>query len=283
MTGATGNVGRHVVDMLLDADVDVRALTRRPSVARLPAMAEVCQGDLYRPSSLADALRGVDRMFLFPVDETAKEVVELARKAGVRRIVVLSAAAVTIGLHTNPVEQVVEASGLEWTHVRPGEFMTNKLELWGPGVRAERVVRYPYPDEAGAPIHEADIAAVAVAALLEDRHTGRIYTITGPERLTAREQVQAIGAAIGEEVRFEVVSPRRARALAHAQGGFAAMHADLLFGFSDYDGSQGSGEDGFSDQDFSALTWPWPDLQEATGKPGRTFAQWASDHVDDFR
>ena len=137
VTGATGNVGRHVVDMLLDADVDVRALTRRPSVARLPAMAEVCQGDLYRPSSLADALRGVDRMFLFPVDETAKEVVELARKAGVRRIVVLSAAAVTIGLHTNPVEQVVEASGLEWTHVRPGEFMTNKLELWGPGVRAE--------------------------------------------------------------------------------------------------------------------------------------------------
>jgi uncharacterized protein YbjT (DUF2867 family) len=62
---------------------------------------------------------------------------------------------------TLPAEQAVEASGLEWAHLRPGAFAANRLALWGPSIRAERVVRWPYPDEVGPPIHEADIAAVA--------------------------------------------------------------------------------------------------------------------------
>ncbi|GAA5705402.1 hypothetical protein Save01_06254 [Streptomyces avermitilis] len=77
-----------------------------------------------QPESLADALEGVDRMYLFPVAETAWEVVPLAQQAGVRRIVVLSSGAVTTGFDSDfhsPVERAVEESGLEWTHVRPGE------------------------------------------------------------------------------------------------------------------------------------------------------------------
>jgi uncharacterized protein YbjT (DUF2867 family) len=283
VTGATGNVGRHMVAQLVQAGASVRALTRNPATAGLPAGVEVVQGDLAEPATLVPALEGIDRMFLFPVEETAYEVIALAKRAGVRRIVDLSAASVTVGLHTNPVEQAVEESGLEWTHVRPGGFMTNMLQLWAPSIRAERVVRYPFGDEPMNMIHEADIAAVATAALLEDGHNGAVYTLTGPETITVREQVRAIGAALGEEVRYEEVTREEARRLLKAQGGFAAESADLMLGFIDYGGEEPAGADGYSDQDWSALMKTWPDVERVTGRSPRSFAEWARDHVEDFR
>ncbi|GAA2417776.1 NAD(P)H-binding protein [Streptomyces glaucosporus] len=286
VTGATGLVGRHVVEQLVREGVEVRALTRDPAKAGLPPQVEVVPGDLTRPETVAPALQGVDRMHLFPVPETAREVVGLAKEAGVRRITVLSAAAVTIGLdtHHHPVvERAVEESGLEWTHVRPSEFMANLLPVWAPSIRAERVVRYPFGDDAGVPVHEADIAAVATTALLHEGHDGAVYTLTGPEPITTRERVRAIGEALGEEVRYEEVSRERARELLKAQGGFAAQNADFLLGFLDYGGDQGSGEDGASEEDYSELLRPWPGVEQATGRPARTYAQWARDHVEDFR
>jgi uncharacterized protein YbjT (DUF2867 family) len=283
VTGATGFVGRNVVDQLLQAGVHVRALTRNPATAGLPTAAEVVQGDLTVPATLVPALDGIDRMYLFPVEETAREVIALAKQAGVRRIVDLSAASVTVGLHTNPVEQAVEESGLEWTHVRPGGFMANMLQIWAPSIRAERVVRYPFADEPMNLIHEVDIAAVAAAALLENGHVGAAYTLTGPALITVREQVQAISEALGEIVHYEEVSRERARELMKAQGGFAAESADLLLGFIDYGGEEASGTDGYSDQDWSALMRPWPDVELVTGRPARSFAEWACDHVADFR
>src|SRR5215831_14349426 len=140
VTGATGHIGRIVVEQLVTAGVRVRAMTRRPQQARFPEAVETIAGDLTDPAALAPVLAGVDRMYLFPVARTAREVVTLARAAGVERIVVLSSAAVTSGADTSfhlPVEQAVEDLGPEWTHVRPGEFMLNKLFLWGPDVRAD--------------------------------------------------------------------------------------------------------------------------------------------------
>lgn len=283
VTGATGTVGRHVVNQLIRAGASVRALTRNLAKAVLPAQVEVVQGDLSEPATLVPALEGIDRMYLFPVEETAGEVVALAKQAGVRRIVDLSAASVTIGLYTNPVEQAVEESGLEWTHVRPSEFMGNLLPIWAPSIRAERVVRYPFGDEAGVPVHEADIAAVAVAALLEDGHVGAAYTLTGPEPITTRERVRAIGKALGEEVRYEELTRERARELMKAQGSFAALYADFLLGFVDYKGDEASGADGYSDDDYSELLKPWPDVERVTGRPARSYTEWAQDHVEDFR
>ncbi|WP_328993817.1 NAD(P)H-binding protein [Kribbella sp. NBC_01245] len=284
VTGATGLVGREVITRLIGAGVAVRALTRDPAKAEFPAGVEVYQGDLTDPETVAPALEGVERLYLFPVPETATEVVALAKTAGVRRIVVLSAAAVTVGLdtyHHPRVEQAVEASGLEWTHVRPGEFMTNMQPVWAPSIRAERVVRHPFATQIGVPVHEADVAEVAVAALLEDGHAGRAYTLSGPAQITYREQVEAIGAALGEEVRYEEVSREEARELLKEQGGFAAANADFLLGFVDYGGSSASGSG--EEPDYSALLKPWPGVRDATGKPGRTFAEWARDHVEDFR
>jgi uncharacterized protein YbjT (DUF2867 family) len=287
VTGATGNVGRLVVRRLVDAGVAVRALTRDPGRAALPDGVDVVRGDLAEPRSLADALRGVDRLHLFPVPETADEVVARAVDAGVGRIVVLSSGAVTGGYDTDfhlPVERAVERSGAEWTHVRPGEFALNKLWLWGPSIREEGVVRDPHPDAAWYPTHEADIADVAATALLEDGHTGRAYTFGGPELISHRAQVEAISRAVGRRIRFEAVTPERARELYLAQGGFAAANADTLLGFTDYSGNEADADTWAEEvaAAHAAVTDP-PTASEATGRPARDFAQWARDHADDFR
>lgn len=249
-----------------------------------PEVVRVHEGDLTRPETLWEALEGVAALFLFPVAATAEEVVGMAKAAGVQRIVVLSSGAVTTGFDTDfhlPVERAVEASGLEWTHVRPGEFAMNKLALWGPSIRAERVVRDPFPDAAWFPVHEQDIADVAVLALTEDGHAGQAYTLNGPELLTHRHQVELIARAIEEEIRFEVVTPRKARELYLAQGGFAAENADFLLGFEDYGGDESDPSE-IEAFDPSALG-PMPTAEAVTGNPARTFAQWAADHAADFR
>ncbi|MET9295339.1 NAD(P)H-binding protein [Streptomyces sp. NPDC003077] len=284
VSGATGNVGRLVTEGLLGRGADVRALTRDPDAAGLPEGAEVVAGDLARPGTLRAALTGVERLFLFPVPGTAREVVAAAEEAGVRRIVTLSSGAVTAGLdasHHLPVEQAVEASGLEWTHVRPGEFAANKVALWGPSIREHRVVRHPHPDAAWFPVHERDIADVAVAALLDDGHVGAAYTLNGPGPISLRDQADAIASAIGEEIRFEKVTPEEARELYRRQGGFAAANADFLLGFEDYEGNPADPH-ALADFDPAALG-PQPTAQQVTGIPARTFAQWARDHADDFR
>ncbi|MGW0482692.1 SDR family oxidoreductase [Nonomuraea sp. NPDC003214] len=281
VTGATGNVGRQVTAGLIQAGIEVRALTRDPARAELPG-AEVVQGDLTKPETVP--FDGVDRMFLFPEPSTAKEIVERAERAGVRRIVVLSSGAVTGGFDTtfHPlVEQAVEDSGLEWTHLRPGEFAANKLALWGPSIRAERLVRDANPDAAWFPVHERDVADVALKALLEDGHHGKAYDINGPELISLRDQVRAIADALGDEVGFEEVSPEEAREIYLRMGGFAAEAADFLLGFTDYDGNPADPADS-QDFDPSSLG-PLPTAQAVTGKPPRTFAQWARDRVEDFR
>ncbi|MGW3283045.1 NAD(P)H-binding protein [Streptomyces sp. NPDC001002] len=283
VTGATGNVGRHVVRQLVEAGAEVRALTRSPRTAVFPEAVRLVAGDLMRPESLVEALKGVDRMYLFPVAETAGEVVALAQRAGVRRIVVLSSGAVTTGFDSDfhlPVEQAVEASGLEWTHVRPGEFAMNKLALWGPSIRGEGVVRDPSPDAAWYPVHEQDIADVATLALLEDGHRGRAYTLNGPEMLSHRRQVELIAEAIGRPIRFDVVSRDEARDNYREQGGFAAANADFLLGFESYSGG-GTDLEVFEEFDPTAAG-PMSTAEEATGVPARTFARWALDHARDF-
>ncbi|WP_049561739.1 SDR family oxidoreductase [Nonomuraea sp. SBT364] len=281
VTGATGNVGRHVTAGLVQAGVQVRALTRDLRRADLPA-AEFVQGDLTQPETVP--FDGVDRMFLFSEPSTAKQVVERAKEAGVQRIVVLSSGAVTGGFDTTfhpPVEQAVRESGLEWTHVRPGEFAANKLSLWGPSIRAERLVRDANPDTGGFPVHERDVADVALAALLGEGHHGKAYDINGPELISLRDQVKAIADALGEEVGFEEVTPAEAREIYLKIGGFAAEAADFLLGFTDYDGNPADPAD-TEDFDPGALG-PLPTAQSVTGRSPRTFAQWARDRAEDFR
>ncbi|RCV48889.1 NmrA family NAD(P)-binding protein [Marinitenerispora sediminis] len=265
VTGATGNVGRSVVDQLVEAGRRVRALTRRPKEAELPDVVEVVQGNLAHIDTLPAVFDGVESVFLFPtpVLNTAPAVVDVAKRAGVRRIVLLSSSR-----PFESVERAIEESGLEWTHVRPGEFAVNKLDYWAKSIREEGVARMAYPEARGVPVHEADIAAVAVAALLDDRHAGRVYDVTGPEALTQREQVRAISEGIGKPVEFQAVSPDEARDYMTAQGWPREIADYYLAYLAEWEA-----------QPPKALRT----VEEVTGRPARTLAEWAADHADSFR
>jgi uncharacterized protein YbjT (DUF2867 family) len=273
VTGATGNVGRHVVAGLLGTGAAVRALTRDPDSARRPGGVEVVRGDLSAPDTLAEGLDGVESVFLVWPFFTAEAVPAFLAVAGkhARRIVFLSAMGArdeqgnTITFHGD-VERMIERSGLEWTFLRAGGFATNTL-VWAPRIRAEGVVRWPYGAAASSLIHERDIAAVAVRALTDDGHSGVTHVLTGPEALIQVEQAHAIGAAIGRPVRYEEIPPEAAREQLLAGG--------MTPGFAD----------GALNYWATLVTAPepvTPTVEEITGAPARTFREWATDHADDF-
>jgi uncharacterized protein YbjT (DUF2867 family) len=274
VTGATGTVGRLVVDQLLNTGVEVRALTNNPNKAALPAGVEVVEGFIGKPATMPAALAGVDRLYLAPHPKTAREVVELAVRAGVQRIVDLSSSGVDAEPQSDPsgwwfyaVEQAVEsAPGVEWTHLRPGEFMLNAL-TWAPSIRAEGVVRAAYGAATYAPIDLADIAAVAAAVLLEDGHHGQKYEMTGPEALSKVDKVRIIGEVLGREIRFIEISRDEARA------------EMLRLGY-------GEAADWLLDGDAQMIGHPQPVLPtvpDLLGHPSRTFAEWVRAHADAFR
>lgn len=267
VTGATGNVGRHVTLQLMRTEgVRVRALTRRPDVARLPAGIEVVRGDLTVPETLEAGLRGVDAVFLlWPLltSEGAPAVLEaLARHA--RRVVYLSAPG---GSFHAELERLIERSGLEWTFLRPTGFATNTL-MWAPQIRSAGIVRWPYGEARRSLIHEQDIAAVAVRALIDEPHAGQRYLLSGPETLTQIEQAHAIGRAIGRPVQYQEISRDTARRELLAAWGNAALVDAALDGWS------------------QMVTHPEPvtrTVEQITGSPARPFRDWARDHAEDFR
>jgi uncharacterized protein YbjT (DUF2867 family) len=206
--GARGNVGRHVADGLIAAGEQVRATSRNPAATGLPPEVHVVAADLDRPETLPAALDGAEKVFIYAKPDGAEDFVAAARSAGVQHVVLLSSAAVVAdGAERNPiarqhraVELAIEGSGLDWTFIRPGMFATNTLWWWVSSIRNEGVVRAPYPEAQTAPIHEKDMAAIAVTALTEPGHEQHAYTVYGSESLTLRRQVDHIADAIGKKV-----------------------------------------------------------------------------------
>ncbi|PCG87904.1 hydroxylase [Streptomyces sp. WZ.A104] len=268
VTGATGTVGRRVVEQLLERGEHVRALTRDPARAELPEGVDAVRGDLTDPASLESALDGVTGLHLitfggalFAPLETGWEILALARKAGVRRVTVLNGGGET------PMERAVRASGLAWTVVMPVEFMANALE-WAPGIKAEGVVREPYVGRLSAMVHESDIGAVAAVALTEDGHAGQVYLVTGPQVLTVGDKVAAIAAARGADIELVELTEEQALESWRANG----MPKDVI-GFL-IDVYRDTPPEGRTVIDT---------VQQVTGRPARTFAQWAREHAEHFR
>jgi uncharacterized protein YbjT (DUF2867 family) len=284
VTGATGNVGREVVSQLLATNVRVRAMARSPESADLPHAVEVVRGDLTVPTTLDRCLDGVDAVFLVwqaPAAGVAPALERITRQA--RRIVFLSNLTVRDGIEEQAypvttlharIEHLIEMSGVRWTFLRPGAFAANARMWWAPQVRAGDVVRWPYPGAVTSPIHERDIAAVAVSALCEDGHAGAKYILTGPQSLNQRDQVHTIGNAIGRPLRFEEIPPEAARR--EMENMMPASIADMLI-------------DAWQDVEYGgAATVGKPALvtstvPEITGVPARSFHDWVADHAIEFQ
>jgi len=277
--GATGTVGRQVVSQLPTTGPQIRALARNPPTAALPPHVEVVRGDLTLPDTLDECLAGVDTVFLVwtaPPPAVAPALERIAKHA--RRIVYLSAPLKTAHpLFQQPsplralgvrIEQLIETSGLEWTFLRPGMFAANALAWWAPQIRAGAdVVRWPHAAAPTAPIHERDIAAVAVRALCEEGHAGAEYVLTGPQSLSQSEQLAIIGDVIGHPLRMEDISAEEART--ELLPVIPAAGINMLL-----------------DAWAAAIGQPalvTSTVQELTGAPARTFRDWAADHAAEFR
>jgi uncharacterized protein YbjT (DUF2867 family) len=282
VTGATGRIGRLVVNEILRAGVPVRALTRRPENAALPDRVEVVGGDFTAPESLDAALLGVGPVFLVWTAAPATASASITRIAAHspaehRRVVLLSAP------HRTPhpffqqpnamrgtyveIERLLAESGLDVAIVRPGMFASNARRWWGPQISRGDVVRWPYGSAETAPIDERDVAAVAARLLLDDTHANGDYVLTGPEPLSQSAQVHAIGDAIGRQLRFEELSPdefRRGMA-----GPWPAGIAEMLL--SAWAATLGH------------AAYVTSTVQEILGSPPRTFYRWAVDNATAFR
>ena len=205
VTGATGLVGRPVVRALVDAGAKVRAVTREPGDTALPAEVQVVAGNPTAPERLAAALEGVEGIFPHPraVGVAAPKMLEVAKAAGVKRVVVLSAINVDEPIEDQPsryngdrnreIEAAALASGLEWVSLRATDFATNALRAWGGQIAAHEVVFGPFADMAEAPVDPADLGKIAARALLTDQHLGPKLQLTGLRSITHREMVEIIG------------------------------------------------------------------------------------------
>ncbi|MGY0003422.1 SDR family oxidoreductase [Micromonospora sp. I033] len=275
VTGATGNVGRRVVERLAAAGHDVRAVTRDPSRAELPAGVEVVAADLADPETMRPHLDGVRAVFLiWPFVDSATtarlapRVAAVLAGAGAPRVVYVSAASAEAdpGSFWAMVERAVVASGLPWTMLRPTGIATNTL-AWAESIRAEGVVRWPYGAAARSMVHEDDIAAVAVEALTTDRHDRRTYVLSGPQTVTQAEQVRIIGAAIGRDLRWQEVPAEAVRPMLAVAMGSATFADAALTGWAAMAETP------------EQVTG---DVAAVLGRPARTFAHWAADHAADF-
>jgi uncharacterized protein YbjT (DUF2867 family) len=240
VTGATGLNGGELVRLLSARGVPVRALVR--DTARAAALSslpnvEIAEGDMERPETLDEPLRGVDRAMLISSSnasmlEVQSNFIDAARKAGVTHVVKLSGIIPDIDspfrfarMH-GEIELKLERSGIAFTHLRAGEFMHSYFRQV-PAIVARGSLFLPMEDARIASIDVGDIAEVAAKALTESGHEGKTYPLTGPEALTMAEVAEKLSAATGNDIRYVDVAPEEAKK-ARLAAGVPEYTADAL-------------------------------------------------------
>jgi uncharacterized protein YbjT (DUF2867 family) len=274
VTGATGTAGSEVVKSLLERKVSFRVFVRDPrKVAHLPASVERAIGDLTQPGTLVPALQGVSRLFLLSDPDQVPPVLDAARRTGVRHVVRLStleagASPLKLSLWHQQSEEAVKASGMAWTMIKPGNFASNAL-MWVDMVKAKGIVFHPTGSGKTSPIDPGDIGAAAAVALTGAGHEGKSYRLTGPELLSAGDQVRIIGEALGRPLTYVPVTP------AQAGDGMRKGRAPepLIEMLTELWEDIAKGNDG-------GLT---DTVETLTGRKPRAFAAWAREHVGAFR
>ncbi|WP_433326686.1 NAD(P)H-binding protein [Spirillospora sp. CA-294931] len=278
VTGATGNTGRSLVRALATAGEKVTATSRNIAELDVPEGVAFRRADLADAESLRPVFDGANALFLQNGGASAhtlnvSDILDAAKASGIERVVLLS----SLGVATRPespshgvlglsIEEAVRGSGLDWTILRPGNFDSNTY-AWVTSVRAQRTVVAPFADVGLPAIDPGDIAEVAAAALRKNGHAGQIYELTGPAPVRPREQAEAIGAALGEPIRFVDQTPDQARAQM-----LNFMPADVVETTLAILGTPTPAERRVS-----------PDVEKVLGRAPRTYADWARANVAAFR
>jgi uncharacterized protein YbjT (DUF2867 family) len=217
VTGATGTIGRHVIDQLVKRGADVRALVRDPAKADFPAGVAAVQGDLLNPDSLRGAFAGVSTLFLLNAvvpDEFTQALIalNLAREAGVERVVYLSV------IHSDRfvnvphfagkfgVERMIEQMGFSATILRPAYFMNNELTIKD-AIQAYGVYPMPIGGKGLAMIDARDIGEIAAIELIRRENATQPLpleriNLVGPDTLTGADAAAIWSEALGRPIAY---------------------------------------------------------------------------------
>jgi uncharacterized protein YbjT (DUF2867 family) len=276
VTGATGHVGMELVKALAGQEAQVRAMTRRPGAAGFPHGVEVVKGDCEEPESLRAAFAGVDRAFLMTSQPTGSKdlhtvaQIEAAKAAGVSQVVKLSVA--KGGEESHPLvaawhredERAVTESGIDYTMLRPGRFMSNTL-AWKHMLGRGDTVYAPFARKATTPIAPEDIAGVAAVALTTDRLKNETVELSGPERLTPEEELAIVGRILGR--RLTVAEP----SIEETIDGIArsGMDRELAKAMVEH----------VRQGDYGAEIWPT--VERVLNRKATTFRQWAEKNFEE--
>ena len=280
VTGATGNVGSAVIANLTAMGTEVRALVRNESKAHSlkDAGVKVVLGDMEKPETLDDALRGVDKVFLItPVSPNAvtqaSNGIAAATRAGSLHIVRLSAVKAApdsptrVGRLHAETEAQLKASGLAYTILRPHFYMQNTI-MAAQTVASDGIVYMPFKDSNLGMIDIRDIADVAAKVLTEDGHEGRTYTPTGPASISFYDVAAGLSRMLGREVKYVDVPLEAARQAMLGMG----LSEWMANAYREY---------------FKAYTEGWgdfttDDVEQVTGKPARSFEKFAHHFAQAF-
>ncbi|HEX6326277.1 MAG TPA: SDR family oxidoreductase [Jiangellaceae bacterium] len=251
VTGATGNIGVHLVRQLAAGSERVRAFVRDADKARalLGDQVDLAVGDFADPSSIAAAVDGVDRVFLLTPSHPEmvtyeRAILDSALAAGVQRVVKMS----TVGADPRSdgrftswqgeCEELRRASAIPSVILRSSYHMTN-LFFFAESIRSAGKIFAPVDEAKIAMVDRRDLAAVAALALTEDGHDGRTYLISGPEAITYHDVTSQLSQVLGKTVEFVDVPDEAATAAALRAGapewmalGIGEVHRQLKRGIA---------------------------------------------------
>ena len=277
--GATGAIGGEVVRLLSRAGTPARALIRNPNQQQALSGISWVTGDLGKPATLPSHFAGCTTLFLLSgngenAGDLQHNALVAARQAGIAHVVKLSAFGASsrsnslIGRLHYQIEKELEASGMSWTMLRPHHFSQNLLSQAG-NIIKDGVVYSSSGDGKIPFVDTRDIAAVAAVTLTQPGHAGKKYVVTGGEKISYREATAILGRAIGKPLRFIDEPPDEARARLIRAGQAPAL-VDSLLAIAAYQRAGGPTE---------TITTV---VQDLTGKPPRTFTEFARDYADAF-
>jgi (4-alkanoyl-5-oxo-2,5-dihydrofuran-3-yl)methyl phosphate reductase len=274
VTGATGTVGSAVVRHLAGHGQQLRVLVRDPAKVSFGPEVEVVQGDLTNEADVRRALDGVDRAFLNMADDNGALTAKVAAETRLGYVALLSsfAAVVTLPSGEDNIisarhqagEAALTAAGVPSGFLRAAGFDYNVL-MWA-GDANNGIIHSPYPDVQLPIVDPDDIAASAAALLLAETPPTGAFDITGPEKVSAREQAATLSELLGRELWIEPISEAQAK-VEH----FPAGTPDFV------------SQSVIETQGEAAATFEVSkDVQRLTGRAPRSFRDWAVAHLQAF-
>jgi len=280
--GSTGTVGSQLLPLLAEQRTPVRALVHANggAAARLPGV-EVATGDLTNPTSLVQAMTGVQRVYLLtppaPADQHVqmeRNALDVAVKTGVAHIVKqsvhLAAPDAPVGIMRSHFrcEELLRASGLPVTILRPNSFMQNLL-TFAPAIRATGALAAPAQGVRLSLTDARDVAAAAAAVLTQPGHEAATYQLTGPEALGFGELAGQLARAVGAPIAYAELPVDQAWARLRVAGMPEFLLEEAMAHFDYW--RTGVGAEVTSH------------LGDLIGRPPRTFTAFAHDYADAFR